>query len=63
MLTENDYRPFGPTGLRVSPFGLGTDNFCNPTTEDESIAIIDCALDHGINLIQCEISTYNCRNR
>ncbi len=51
MLTANDYRPFGPTGLRVSPFGLGTDNFCNPTTEDESIAIIDCALDHGINLI------------
>lgn len=51
MLNESRYRPFGRTGLRVSPLCLGTDNFVNPTPEEESVAILDCAIDSGINLI------------
>ncbi len=51
MLSESFYRPFGGTGLRISPLALGTDNFCNPTPEEESIAIVEAALGHGINLI------------
>lgn len=45
------YRLLGRTGVKVSPLGLGTDNFANPTPEAESIAIIEHALDAGINLI------------
>ncbi|MEZ4555130.1 MAG: aldo/keto reductase [Caldilineaceae bacterium] len=30
---------------------LGTDNFANPTPEDEAARLIDAALDAGINLI------------
>jgi len=35
----------------VAPLALGTDNFANPTPEDESIRIIHAAIDAGINLI------------
>lgn len=45
------YRAFGRTGLRVSPLVLGTDNLANPTPEAESLAILDAAVDAGINLI------------
>ncbi|MFQ6006290.1 MAG: aldo/keto reductase, partial [Woeseia sp.] len=51
MLQESFYRPLGHTGLKVSPICLGTDNFANPTPEDESVSIINCAIDNGINLI------------
>jgi aryl-alcohol dehydrogenase-like predicted oxidoreductase len=51
MLSNEYYRPLGRTGLKVSPICLGTDNFANPTPENESRAIIDYALDSGINLI------------
>ncbi len=51
MLKESFYRPLGRTGLKISPVCLGTDNFANPTPEDESASIIDCAIDNGINLI------------
>ena len=51
MLKESFYRPLGRTGLKVSPICLGTDNFANPTSEDESVNIINCAIDNGINLI------------
>lgn len=44
-------RPFGRTGLRVSPLALGTDNFLNPTPEPEAQAMLEMALDAGINLI------------
>lgn len=37
--------------MKVSPFCLGTDNFANPTPENESIRMIDVALDRGINFI------------
>ena len=51
MLAEKFYRRLGQTGVWVSPTGLGTDNFANPTPEPESIEIINCAIEHGINLI------------
>ncbi len=45
------YRRLGRSGLLVSPLALGTDNFTNPTPKDESIRLVDAALDAGINLI------------
>ncbi|NNE29451.1 MAG: aldo/keto reductase [Saprospiraceae bacterium] len=51
MLSEKFYRPFGRTGLKVSPICLGTDNFANPTPKTESIEIINYAIESGINLI------------
>lgn len=46
-----DYRTLGRSGVKISPIGLGTDNFANPTPEDEASRIIDTALDAGINLL------------
>ncbi|HQV70667.1 MAG TPA: aldo/keto reductase [Thermoflexales bacterium] len=46
-----NYRPFGRTGLQISPLALGTDNLANPTPEEESLAILDAAVAGGINLI------------
>ncbi len=46
-----EYRIFGRTGVKISPLVLGTDNFANPTPESESIAIINRAINSGINLI------------
>jgi len=43
------YRPLGRTGLKVSPLCLGTMNFGPQTSEDDSHAIMDKALDIGIN--------------
>lgn len=45
------YRAFGRTGLKISSLVLGTDNLVNPTPESESLAILDAALDAGINLV------------
>ncbi|MCC6603622.1 MAG: aldo/keto reductase [Anaerolineae bacterium] len=46
-----EYRRLGRSGVKVAPLCLGTDNFANPTPEDESRAIINRAIDAGINLI------------
>ena len=46
-----EYRTLGRTGVRVSPIALGTANFADPTPEPEAIAIVDAALDAGINLV------------
>jgi len=46
-----EYRPLGRTGVMVSPLCLGTMNFGNPTSTEESIAIINHASDAGINFI------------
>ena len=46
-----NYRTLGYSGLKISPFCLGTDNFANPTPEDEAARIIDLALEAGINII------------
>jgi aryl-alcohol dehydrogenase-like predicted oxidoreductase len=45
------YRSLGRTGVKVSPLCLGTMNFGGPTEEAESIAIIDAALDAGLNFV------------
>lgn len=44
-----EYRKLGRTGLRVSPLCLGTMNFGPFTTEADSFAIMDKALEVGIN--------------
>jgi len=44
-----EYRHLGRTGLLVSPLCLGTMNFGGQTPEPESHAIMDRALDLGIN--------------
>ena len=46
-----EYRLLGRTGVKVAPLCLGSDNFANPTPEAESVAIIERAMDAGINLI------------
>ncbi|MBZ0274663.1 MAG: aldo/keto reductase, partial [Anaerolineae bacterium] len=43
------YVKLGRTGLKVSPLCLGTMNFGPQTTEEDSFAIMDKALDLGIN--------------
>jgi aryl-alcohol dehydrogenase-like predicted oxidoreductase len=42
------YRPLGRTGLKVSPLCLGTMNFGPQTSESDSFAIMDKALELGI---------------
>jgi aryl-alcohol dehydrogenase-like predicted oxidoreductase len=44
-----EYRYVGRTGLQVSPLVLGTMNFGPETSESDSFAIMDRALDAGIN--------------
>jgi NDP-hexose C3-ketoreductase / dTDP-4-oxo-2-deoxy-alpha-D-pentos-2-ene 2,3-reductase len=44
-----DYRHLGRSGLRVSPLCLGTMNFGPETGESDSFAIMDRALETGIN--------------
>lgn len=46
-----EYRYFGRTGVMVSKLCLGCMNFGGPTPEDESIEMIDYALDQGINFL------------
>lgn len=43
------YRKLGRTGLKVSPLVLGTMNFGPQTSEEDSFAIMDKALELGIN--------------
>lgn len=44
-----EYRKLGRTGLKVSPLCLGTMNFGPRTTEADAHAIMDAALEQGIN--------------
>jgi aryl-alcohol dehydrogenase-like predicted oxidoreductase len=44
-----EYRMLGRTGVQVTSLCLGTMYFGGPTNEDDSIAIINRALDGGIN--------------
>ena len=46
-----EYRSLGRTGAKVSPLCLGTDNFMDPTPEDECEKILNLAMDAGINLL------------
>jgi 1-deoxyxylulose-5-phosphate synthase len=47
------YRRLGRSGFMASEIVLGTMNFGNPTTREESFAIINAALDGGVNLFDC----------
>jgi aryl-alcohol dehydrogenase-like predicted oxidoreductase len=51
LATSGALRPFGRTDLKVSALCLGAMNFGDPTGEDESIRILDAALDAGINFV------------
>lgn len=53
-----EYRHLGHSGVRVSPLCLGTMNFGNPTSEEESIRIVHRALDAGLNFFDTSDS-YN----
>ena len=44
-----DYTHLGRSGLQVSRLALGTMNFGPETTEPDSFAIMDRALEHGLN--------------
>ncbi len=46
-----EYRPLGRTGIKVSSLCLGCMMFGGKTSPDDSYAIIDKALDDGINFI------------
>lgn len=46
-----EYRKLGRTGLQVSEVSLGTMAFGRWIDEEASAAILDAALDHGINLV------------
>ena len=46
-----DYREIGNSGIKVSSICLGTMNFSNPVSDQDSIKMLHWALDHGINFI------------
>jgi aryl-alcohol dehydrogenase-like predicted oxidoreductase len=46
-----EYRSLGRTGVMVTPLCLGAMNFGGPTNEQDSIAIINRALEGGMNFI------------
>ena len=46
-----EYRVLGRTGVNVAPLAFGTDNFADPTPEDECARMLERALDAGINLL------------
>jgi aryl-alcohol dehydrogenase-like predicted oxidoreductase len=46
-----EYRNLGRTGVKVSPLCLGTMMFGRSTSEPDSVAIIERALDQGVNFI------------
>ncbi len=51
MEKERDYRYLGRTGIRVSPLCLGSMMFGGKTNESDSFAMIDRAIDEGINFL------------
>ncbi len=50
-----EYRSLGRTGVMVSPLCLGAMNSGGPTNEEDSIAMINRALDGGINILSTGI--------
>lgn len=46
-----EHRQLGRSALRVSTLCLGTMNFGPRTSEEESFAILDCAVEAGINFV------------
>ena len=50
MSDSIDFRPLGTSGLVVSKVGLGCNNFGRRIGLDDARAVVDAALDEGINL-------------
>jgi aryl-alcohol dehydrogenase-like predicted oxidoreductase len=48
-MSQSTYRTLGKSGLRVSPIGLGTNNFGGRIDTEASRKVIDAAIEHGIN--------------
>jgi aryl-alcohol dehydrogenase-like predicted oxidoreductase len=46
-----EYRVLGRSGVKVAPLALGTLNFGLPTDQEESIRILNLAVERGINLV------------
>lgn len=46
-----NYRTLGRSGVKIAPLAMGTDNFANPTSEEDAKAILNRAIDAGVNLI------------
>jgi aryl-alcohol dehydrogenase-like predicted oxidoreductase len=53
-----NYRSLGRSGLMVSPLAIGTFNFSNPTSEADSIAIMERAYEAGVNFFDTS-NNYN----
>ena len=53
-----DYTLFGRTGVRIGPLVLGCMMFGRRTTLEESCAIVDRALDAGLNFLDTA-NSYN----
>jgi diketogulonate reductase-like aldo/keto reductase len=51
MLMNMATRPFGRTGLMVSPFALGSMEFGSKTSQEEATRLFDLAMDAGINVV------------
>ncbi len=49
MVTLMDHRTLGSTGMRVSVAGLGCNNFGMRIDQDASTAVVDAALEAGVN--------------
>ncbi len=54
-----EFRALGRSGVKVAPIGLGTGNFADPTPEDESIRMLNRAVEAGVNLIDTANSYTN----
>jgi aryl-alcohol dehydrogenase-like predicted oxidoreductase len=46
-----EHRTLGRTGVKVAPLSFGTDNFVNPTPEEECTRMLLTAMDAGVNLL------------
>ena len=53
-----NFRSLGRSGLMVSPLAVGTFNFSSPTSEADSIAIVERAFDAGVNFFDTS-NNYN----
>lgn len=51
-----EYRQLGKSALKVSTLCLGTMNFGPRTSEEESFAIMDDAMEAGINFLILQIN-------
>jgi len=56
-----EYRTLGRTGVMVSALCLGAMNFGAPTDEEEATAIVNDALEQGINFIDTAMSITTAR--